>query len=180
VGFFCEDFYTDSCQKGIKGQAPQKVCHGELRTHRPQRAHCPSLSAKGWGSGGGGPPATQLTSSYLKALMDRAVADREVVMVRRCQGGDLALIAADELDGLLDTPHLLRSPRHADRVCSRLLIAPRQPRYPLRTGRPGGYIQRRSPSAGPWRLNRWPSASRSSWMTCSIGFRTIAAQQGFT
>ena len=33
----------------------------------------------------------------LKALMDRVVEDREVVMVRRRQGGDVALVAADEL-----------------------------------------------------------------------------------
>jgi len=32
-------------------------------------------------------------------------------MVRRRQGGDVALVAADELEGLLETAHLLRSPR---------------------------------------------------------------------
>jgi antitoxin YefM len=66
----------------------------------------------------------------LKALMDRAVADREVVMVRRRQGGDVALIAADELAGLLETAHLLRSPRNAARLLAalnRALTAPLPP-----------------------------------------------------
>ncbi len=36
----------------------------------------------------------------LKALMDRAVDDREVIVVRRRAGGDVAIIAADELMAL--------------------------------------------------------------------------------
>jgi prevent-host-death family protein len=39
----------------------------------------------------------------LKALMDRVVEDREVVVVRRRNGGDVALVAAEELEGLLET-----------------------------------------------------------------------------
>ena len=56
----------------------------------------------------------------LKALMDRVVQDREVVMVRRRKGGDVALVAADELAGLLETAHLLRSPANAERLLSAL------------------------------------------------------------
>jgi len=56
----------------------------------------------------------------LKSLMDRVVQDREVVMVRRRQGGDVALVAAEELEGLLETAHLLRSPRNAARLLSAL------------------------------------------------------------
>jgi antitoxin YefM len=56
----------------------------------------------------------------LKTLMDRVVEDREVVMVRRRQGGDVALVAADELEGLLETAHLLRSPRNAARLLAAL------------------------------------------------------------
>jgi len=55
-----------------------------------------------------------------QSLMDRVVEDREVVMVRRRQGGDVALMAADELEGLLETAHLLRSPRNAARLLSAL------------------------------------------------------------
>ncbi len=56
----------------------------------------------------------------LKALMDQAVEDREVVIVRRRHGGDVAIMAADELAGLLETAHLLRSPRNAQRLLTAL------------------------------------------------------------
>lgn len=56
----------------------------------------------------------------LKALMDQAVDDREVVIVRRRHGGDVAIVAADELAGLLETAHLLRSPRNAQRLLTAL------------------------------------------------------------
>jgi antitoxin YefM len=56
----------------------------------------------------------------LKSLMDRVVQDRDVVLVRRRKGGDVALVAADELEGLLETAHLLRSPRNAERLLSAL------------------------------------------------------------
>ena len=55
-----------------------------------------------------------------KSLMDHAVQDRDIVMVRRRQGGDVALIAADELENLLETAHLLRSPRNAGRLLQAL------------------------------------------------------------
>ena len=41
-------------------------------------------------------------------------------MVRRRQGGDVALVAADELESLLETAHLLRSPRNAERLLQAL------------------------------------------------------------
>ena len=59
----------------------------------------------------------------LKSLMDRAVEDREVVLVRRRSGGDVALIAADELRSLLETAHLMRSPRNAQRLLGALARA---------------------------------------------------------
>lgn len=46
--------------------------------------------------------------AQLKSLMDRAVDDREVILVRRHTGGDVAMIAADELESLVETTHLLR------------------------------------------------------------------------
>jgi len=58
-----------------------------------------------------------------QSLMDRVVEDREVVMVRRRHGGDVALVAADELEGLLETAHLLRSPRNAAPLLSALVRA---------------------------------------------------------
>lgn len=56
----------------------------------------------------------------LKSLMDRAVDDREVILVRRRSGSAVAMIAADELEGLLETAHLLRSPRNAERLLTAL------------------------------------------------------------
>ena len=58
----------------------------------------------------------------LKTLMNRAVDDREVIMVRR-SGGAVAIIAADELEGLMETAHLLRSPRNAERLLTALARA---------------------------------------------------------
>lgn len=59
----------------------------------------------------------------LKTLMDRAVDDREVIVVRRRSGGNVALIAADELQSLMETAHLLRSERNAERLLTALARA---------------------------------------------------------
>jgi antitoxin YefM len=56
----------------------------------------------------------------LKTLMDRAVEDREVIVVRRRTGGDVAMIAADELESLVETAHLLRSSKNAERLLKAL------------------------------------------------------------
>ena len=58
-----------------------------------------------------------------KSLLDRAVDDREVVIVRRRSGDAVAMIAADELESLMETAHLLRSPKNADRLLSALARA---------------------------------------------------------
>lgn len=59
----------------------------------------------------------------LKSLMDRAVDDREVIVVRRRSGGDVAMIAADELESLVETAHLLRSSKNAERLLTALARA---------------------------------------------------------
>ena len=46
----------------------------------------------------------------LNDLLDRVTQDRETVIITRPNRDDVALIAADELSGLLETVHLLRSP----------------------------------------------------------------------
>jgi antitoxin YefM len=56
----------------------------------------------------------------LAKLLDSAVEDREIVRIRRRGAEDVALIAAAELDSLLETAHLLRSPRNAERLLSAL------------------------------------------------------------
>ena len=56
----------------------------------------------------------------LAAVLDRVVDDQEVVIVRRRGGKDVALIPADELNSLLETAHLLRSPANAKRLLAAL------------------------------------------------------------
>ncbi len=55
--------------------------------------------------------------------MDRAVNDREIIMVKRRSGGDVAMIAADELQSLMETAHLLHSPKNAQRLLNALARA---------------------------------------------------------
>ncbi len=56
----------------------------------------------------------------LDALMDRAVDDCEIIVVHRHPGRDVAMIAADELQSLLETAHLLRSSKNAERLLTAL------------------------------------------------------------
>jgi antitoxin YefM len=56
----------------------------------------------------------------LAKLLDRVTGDREVVFIRRRGREKVALVAADELEGLMETAHLLRSPRNAARLLSAL------------------------------------------------------------
>lgn len=58
---------------------------------------------------------TQLRKS-LASVLDRVVNDRDVVIVRRKGEKQVAMIPADELAGLMETAHLLRSPRNAGRL----------------------------------------------------------------
>jgi antitoxin YefM len=53
-------------------------------------------------------------------LCDAAAEDREIIIIRRRNAEDVALIAADELSSLLETAHLLRSPRNAERLLTAL------------------------------------------------------------
>jgi len=69
------------------------------------------------------------TASYTEArgnlarLWDRAVHDREIIRVTRRGSEDIAIIAADELESLLETAYLLRSPANAERLNSALRSA---------------------------------------------------------
>jgi antitoxin YefM len=56
----------------------------------------------------------------LKALLDEVAENREQVIIHRRGGDDVALIAADELRGLMETAHLLRSPKNAQRLLTAL------------------------------------------------------------
>jgi antitoxin YefM len=52
----------------------------------------------------------------LSTFLDRVSDDREVVVVKRRRGKDVALIDADELSSLLETAHVLSSPKNAQRL----------------------------------------------------------------
>ena len=53
-------------------------------------------------------------------LCSQVTANREIVVVNRRGAEDVALIAAAELSSLLETAHLLRSPRNARRLITAL------------------------------------------------------------
>lgn len=56
----------------------------------------------------------------LATLLDEVTNNREIVIIQRRGAEDVALIAADELAGLLETVHLLRSPANAERLTAAL------------------------------------------------------------
>jgi len=56
----------------------------------------------------------------LAALCDDVSDGREVVIIRRRGARNVALVAADELESLIETAHLLRSPKNAKRLLTAL------------------------------------------------------------
>ena len=52
----------------------------------------------------------------LAALCDEVASTREPVIIRRRNAEDVALVSAEELESLLETAHLLRSPKNAERL----------------------------------------------------------------
>ena len=65
---------------------------------------------------------THARANFAK-LWDEAIGSREPIIVRRRGKEDLAMIPADELAGLMETAHLLRSPRNAERLLTALMRA---------------------------------------------------------
>jgi len=52
----------------------------------------------------------------LASLLDEVTKNREVVIIQRRGSENVAMITADELAGILETAHLLRSPGNAKRL----------------------------------------------------------------
>jgi antitoxin YefM len=73
------------------------------------------------------PTETTYTSlrGNLASVLDRVIDEQETVIVRRRGARDVALLPASELAGLLETAHLLRSPRNARRLLAALHRAER-------------------------------------------------------
>ena len=62
----------------------------------------------------------------LASLCDEVASTREPVIIRRRNAEDVALVSADELASLLETAHLLRSPKNAARLLAALNRAQNQ------------------------------------------------------
>jgi antitoxin YefM len=56
----------------------------------------------------------------LKALLDEVSENREQVIIHRRGSDDVVMVSADELRGLVETAHLLRSPKNAQRLMAAL------------------------------------------------------------
>jgi antitoxin YefM len=59
----------------------------------------------------------------LASLCDEVAETREALIIHRRGARDVALVAADELESLNETAHLLRSPKNAQRLMAALLRA---------------------------------------------------------
>jgi antitoxin YefM len=74
--------------------------------------------------------AVETTYTSLRArlalVLKQVADDHEVVIVRRKSARDVALVPAEELAGLMETAHLLRSPRNARRLLAALRRAGRR------------------------------------------------------
>jgi len=71
------------------------------------------------------PTVTTYTTARatLAALCEQVSSTREPVIIRRRNAEDVALVSADELESLLETAHLMRSPRNAERLLAALARA---------------------------------------------------------
>jgi len=56
----------------------------------------------------------------LAKLLDQVTHNREIVVIQRRGEEEVAMIAASELESLLETAYLLRSPDNAERLLSAL------------------------------------------------------------
>ena len=59
----------------------------------------------------------------LAALFDQVSSTREPVIIRRRNAEDVAIVSADELESLMETVYLLRSPKNAERLLNALARA---------------------------------------------------------
>ena len=66
----------------------------------------------------------------LATLCDEVASTREPVIIRRRNAEDVALISAEELGSLIETAHLLRSPKNAERILTALTRAQRRELLP--------------------------------------------------
>lgn len=69
----------------------------------------------------------QATYTYVREnlarLLEEVEANRDVVIINRRGHEDVALVPVGELDSLVETAHLLRSPKNAERLLTALRSA---------------------------------------------------------
>jgi antitoxin YefM len=70
----------------------------------------------------------------LASVLDQVIDWQEIVIVRRKGMRDVALLPASELAGLIETAHLLRSPRNTRRLLTALHRAERGKAKPATVG----------------------------------------------
>jgi antitoxin YefM len=52
----------------------------------------------------------------LATILDEAISDRSIIIVTRQQKEDVAILAASELQNMMETLHLLKSPANAEKL----------------------------------------------------------------
>jgi antitoxin YefM len=62
---------------------------------------------------------TKARANFAK-LCNEVAENREIVIINRRGNEDVALVSADELSSLIETAHLLRSPKNARRLLAAL------------------------------------------------------------
>jgi len=62
---------------------------------------------------------TKARANFAK-LCNEVAENREIVIINRRGNEDVALVSADELSSLIETAHLLRSPKNAERLLAAL------------------------------------------------------------
>lgn len=72
---------------------------------------------------------TNARATFAK-LCDEVASTREPVIIRRRGAEDVALVSADELSGIMETAHLFRSPKNAERLLTALARAQTQEMEP--------------------------------------------------
>lgn len=60
------------------------------------------------------------TRQHLASILNDVADNNAIVVIKRRNRKDVALIAADELSSLMETVHLLRSPKNARRLLDAL------------------------------------------------------------
>jgi len=101
-----------------------KVSGGLEQSLRPARLNCTVYVYIFWSA-----PIMANRTTYTQAratlasLCDRVAETREPYIIERRNGENVALISEAELNALLETAHLLRSPKNAARLASALARA---------------------------------------------------------